>query len=392
MGKNRNVIVALGGGPTAVTNNCLLGLLKEAQAQSGIGEVLGAVNGVKGILGEKLVDMKIKSGLMENSYLGPGSFLGSCRREMAEEDYRRILDILEKHEAGFIILMGGEGTMSMLDTLDHYVDERKMEVTMIGVPMTVDNDIKGTDHCLGYGSAARFYSTSVMEVGMDAMSLPPPVTVFETMGRDSGWLAASTIMARRERNDPPHLIFLPERPFDEEWFLNEVSSIYGDLGYVSVVVSEGLKGKTGESLWAEGDANRDEYGHPLYGGVGKYICNLISSRLGLRARDEKPGLLARCCMSQVSRTDRMESFRLGREAVRFALREEARGMLGLRRSGGDSYECEVELISFSEASDGIREVPPCFMAEEGQVSHDFVEYVKPLLGGPLPGYRGPVGI
>jgi len=382
-----NIVVAIGGGPTAVANDCLLGVVEEARQVDKVDNLLGAVHGIKGILKGDLPEVSVGIDGRFSGF-GPGAFLGSCRYSMQNGDYYKILEVFRMKGIRYAIFMGGEGTMSMLSKLKGYARKTRTDLALIGVPMTVDNDITATDHCLGYGSAARFYATSVMEVGIDAKSLPPPVTVFETMGRDSGWLAASTILARETEEDPPHLVLLPECPFDKELFLERVHSIHRDLGYVLVVVSEGLKEPKARSLSMGEDANRDEFGHPLYGGVGRYLCHLVSSRLGLRARDEKPGLLARCCMSLISRTDQNEAHRLGEEAVRYAVQRGTSGMLALKRKNQNIYACETELIPFPNKGDGTRLVPDHFISgEKGQISKDFLDYLKPLIGDPIPRYR-----
>lgn len=383
---NGNLAVVLGGGPTAVANDCLLGLLGEAREIDKIDNLLGAVHGIEGILDNNLANLDPRAGERFSGF-GPGAFLGSCRRGILKDDYKRILRFFKENRVRYAVFMGGDGTMSLLRKLDYSSRRAGMDVNLVGVPMTVDNDVKGTDHCLGYGSAARFYATSVLEVGIDARSLPPPVTVFETMGRDSGWLAASTILARETEKDPPHLVLLPEYLFDEEKFLEDVLTIYRDLGYVVVVASEGLKGAGEDSFSEEEGPNRDEFGHPLYGGVGRYLCHLISSRLGLRARDEKPGLLARCCMLLVSKTDRYEAFEVGREAAEFATGESSSGMVSLKRKD-NGYTCETELTPLSGLNEGPRMVPDRFISrKDRQLSQSFKEYVRPLIGPPLTRFR-----
>ncbi|MFB6218655.1 MAG: diphosphate--fructose-6-phosphate 1-phosphotransferase [Halobacteriaceae archaeon] len=379
-----NLLVAQLGGPTAVINTSLYGVVRAAAESGAVDRVLGARHGATGIVEGDVVDLGRESAAtLEGLRETPGAALGSARREVTEPDYGRILDTFESHDVGYCLPIGGNGTMAFAGEIDRRTAAAGLDVATVGVPKTVDNDIAATDHCPGYGSAARYYAVTIREVGRDVLTLPPPVTVFETMGRDTGWLAAATALAGPGEDEPPHLLYLPEHAFDAEGFLDDVKRVYDRMGSVFVAVGEGLRDADGDPVSMD-ETRRDATGKPLPGGVSERLAGLVTEELGLRARSEKPGLCGRASIAHQSETDRREAQRVGEAAVEYATAGESGVMAALQRSGGREYDCAVEPVPLDEVS-GTRTLPGEFVDDAGPgVTDAFHEYARPLAGGPLP--------
>lgn len=379
-----NLLVAQLGGPTAVINSSLYGVIRAGAESDAVDRLLGARNGATGLVEGDLLELgRVGESTVEELLATPGAALGSARREVTDADYDRILEAIDRYDIGYVLPIGGNGTMAFAHELDRHTADAGLEVATVGVPKTVDNDIPATDHCPGYGSAARYYAVTVREVGRDVASLPPPVTVFETMGRDAGWLAAATALAGPGADEPPHLVYLPEHGFDPDGFLDDVKRVYDRLGYVFVAVGEGLRDDSGEPVAMATDETRtDATGNPLPGGVGERLADLVGEELGLRARSEKPGLCGRASVAHQSETDREESVRVGEAAVELATGGESGVMAALERAG-DEYDCRVEAVPLAAVS-GSRGVPEAYVADGHGVTDAFLEYARPLAGGALP--------
>jgi 6-phosphofructokinase len=387
--RQSNLLVAQLGGPTAVVNSSLRGVIEAATGADGVDRVLGARNGVTGIVEDALLDLGRESAATVRALSStPGAALGSCRREMSEDDFEAVLDTLDAHDVAHCLFIGGNGTMALAGEIADRVGRAGMDVRVLGVPKTVDNDIAATDHCPGYGSAARYYAVTAREVGVDVATLPPPVTIFETMGRDTGWLAAATALAGPDPGDPPHLVYVPEAAFDIDQFLDDVARVYEELGYVFVAVGEGLRDENGDPVSAgTSEAQRDATGKPLPGGVGEWLSRQVSEELGLRARCEKPGLCGRASIALQSATDREEAIRVGEAAVERATAGHSGEMMALERDD-EEYRAEVSPVPFAAVS-GTRELPDRFLDDSGAgVSEAFLEYARPLAGDDFPEYEG----
>lgn len=379
-----NVLVIHGGGPTPVINASLYGVLKEAGENRNVGKVYGAVGGTQGVLREDFVDlMQIPEEEREVLLSMPASLIGSSRFALKEEDYEKMPDIFRKYGIRFVLLNGGNGTM---DTCGKISRACGNDIKVVGIPKTIDNDIAVTDHTPGYGSAARYLAGTVREVSEDVRSLPIHVCVIEAMGRNAGWLTAASVLARRDREDAPHLIYLPERPFDEDAFLEDVKKVYNRLGYAVVVVSEGLKDKNGEPIVEPVfKTERAVY----YGDVGSHLAELVICRLGIKARSEKPGICGRASIPWQSEIDREEAVQAGREALRAALEGESGVMIGLKRADTeeDKYKAETFRVPIKEVMMYEKKLPEEFINEKGNdITDSFVNWCRPLIGGDLPRY------
>lgn len=372
-----NLLIMHGGGPTAVINSSLYGVITEAKKSSKVDKIYGAIGGSEAILKEKFVDL----GLTEEDQLKkllhtPGSAIGSSRFELEQEDYDKMVEIFKRNNIKYVLLNGGNGTMDTCGKV-HKVC-REHDIFVVGIPKTIDNDISMIDHAPGYGSAARFIAAATAEIGADVKSLPIHVSVIEAMGRNAGWIAAASALARKNKNDAPHLIYLPERPFHEEEFLEDVKQLHEKLGGVVVVVSEGLTNEAGESIvppiFRSGRA-------VYYGDVSAHLANLIIQKLGIKARNEKPGLFGRTSIEYQSPVDREEAVLVGREAVKAVLAEETGVMVGINRVPGDEYKIETSLIPIEEVMMYERVLPKEFINERGNnVTEAFTEWCRPLIG------------
>lgn len=377
-----NALIVHGGAPTAVINASLYGAIQEAKRHSEIGHFYAALGGSGGILREAFLDLlQLDGGTLSLLPYTPASAIGTSRDPLGPEEYAQIAQILKKHHIRYVFFTGGNGSMDTCGKVCRACQEAGLEVQVIGIPKTIDNDISVTDHAPGFGSNARYIAATVSEVSQDILSLPIHVCVLETMGRNAGWLAAASALARSGNGDGPDLIYLPERPFDEDRFLEDVERIRKTKTGILVVASEGLKNADGtpivDPVFQVGRA-------VYYGDVGAHLANLVIKRLGIKARSEKPGICGRASIAFQSDVDREEAILAGREAVRAALRGETGKMVGFRRIGGKDYAVETTMIPVEQVMLTERVLPDEFIARSGcDVTQEFIDWCRPLIGGPL---------
>lgn len=377
-----NLLVVHGGGPTPVINASLYGVIKEAK-QHNIDHIYGARGGTQGVLEERFASLKQYNDATLRLLLDtPASVIGTSRAPLLDHDFDRMIGICRKHDISIVIVNGGNGTMEACGKLHRAAAGTGIRV--MGVPKTVDNDIAVTDHCPGYGSAARYIAGSVRELGTDVSSMPIHVSIVEAMGRNAGWITAASALGRRKKGDAPHLIYLPERPFHPEEFLMDVERIHKEKGGVVVVASEGLKDEEGNPI-VEPIFTTDRAVY--FGDVGTHLATLVVKELGIKARSEKPGILGRSSIQWQSPIDREEAVRLGELAVRAAMEGKSGYMTGLKRTSDEPYRCESVLIPIEDVMLYEKELPQGYINERGNdVTQDFVQYAKPLIGGELPAY------
>ncbi len=387
----RSLLVAQSGGPTAVINSSLSGIVDEAGKQSRVGGIYGAINGILGALNEELVDLRQEDPQsIQNLRRTPSAALGSCRYKLSERDLSRLMEIFAAYDVGYFLYAGGNDSMDTAHKVAMLADEKKYDLKVVGVPKTVDNDLTVTDHCPGYGSVARFNGIAAKDSSLDteAIYTTDTVKIIETMGRDTGWITASTALAKDHERDGPHLIYLPERPFNAEKFLDAVSSVHRTLGRVVVCVCEGLRDEKGKFVAASSRAlDTDAFGHSQLGGVGDYLVNLVATKLKIKARYDKPGTIQRVSMSCASEVDLEEAYRVGQVAISRAIEGESDKMVTLVRRNGEEYYCEIGLVELEKVALKTKRVPDAFINEDSNfVTEDFLKYVSPLIGGPLPKY------
>jgi 6-phosphofructokinase 1 len=375
-----NLMIVQGGGPTAVFNTSLSSAISEAVSQQGAGRVFGARYGMQGLVQDDIVELgQMTANDLEFLRNSPGAALGSSRYKPAEDDYDRMVENLRRHEIRFMIFMGGNGTMKGASLVSEHCRDAGFSVQVIGVPKTVDNDIAMTDRCPGFASAARYMAQTTRDLGMDIRSLPQPVTILEVIGRSIGWLAAATALAKDREADAPHLIFLPEKPFHAEKFLADLDQIVTKLGWAIVVATEGIRNLDGSLVYELKDATHlDPLARPMTGGVGQFMANLVGEKLKIRCRTEKPGLIARAAMTQVSAQDQKDAELVGRAGVRALAAGETEKMVSLLPIGTESG---YELVPLSEVSDAERPLPAEWILDAAiPVGDRFFNYVKPLVG------------
>lgn len=376
-----NLVIIHGGGPTAVLNCSLYGAVKEAMASGAVGHVYGAIGGTGGLLRERLLDFSsVPEQELEKLPATPATAIGTSRDALESEDYIRMAGILREKGIRYVLMNGGNGTMDACGKLAAVC--RDKGIFVMGIPKTMDNDIAITDHCPGFGSIARYMAGTVRELAVDVRSLPIHVVVLESLGRNAGWATASAALAKEQSGDAPHLIYLPERPFAEDEFLDRVKTLYDRLGGVVVVASEGLHDEAGKPIVPPiFQTGRSTY----FGDVSSHLAQMVVRRLGIKARSEKPGILARASIAWQSPVDAAEAELAGREACRAALAGESGQMVAFRRLSTQPYRCETFLVPIEEVMLGERTLPADYINPEGSGATDaFCDWCRPLIGGPVP--------
>jgi 6-phosphofructokinase 1 len=366
-------------------------VIDEAVLHDEIKGVYGAVNGILGILDPSIIDLKREDrSVIAGLRTTPSAGLGSCRYKLKEEDLGTVLSIFEEYNIRYFFINGGNDSMDTGDRILKFAEKRRYELRVIGVPKTVDNDLVHTDHCPGYGSAGRWLAIATMDAGKDTEGIytADPIKIIETMGRSTGWLAATTALAKQKEEDAPHLIYFPEVPFNLERFLDDVQTVHGGLGYAVVVVSEGIRGKDGRPLVESTLAtDTDRFGHRQLGGIGQYLANVIAEKVNIKARCDKPGTIQRSSMLCASTTDLEEAYLVGKMAVRYAVEGKSGSMVTLQRAESPEYQIETGLVGLGQVANKVREFPSEFIARDRNfVTPEFIKYFKPLLGGELPSY------
>ncbi|MFI5272908.1 MAG: diphosphate--fructose-6-phosphate 1-phosphotransferase [Ktedonobacterales bacterium] len=379
-----HLLVGQSGGATAVINASLAGVVREALAAGAIDGIYGARHGIEGLLRRDLLDLRREpADLWERVLRTPSAALGSCRYKLREGDAERAVAILRALRVRYFAYIGGNDSADTAHRLALAAAAMDYDLRVICVPKTIDNDLPATDHCPGYGSAGRFLALATMDSALNTSAMPDhyPVKLIEVMGRDAGWLAATTALGKRRDEDPPQLIYFPERPLSPERFLADVAAAHARYGYVVAVVAETVRDEHGVALGALGSQGTDAFGHPLLSGAAQYLVGLVSGELGLRARYDKPGDLQRMSSACVSVTDRDEAERVGRAAVRALLAGESDQMVTLVREPGPVYACHTGLANLAAIANTLRPFPAAFMSPDGTgVTEAFHSYARPLIG------------
>jgi len=372
-----NLLVLQGGGPTPVVNASLFGVIDQARRSEKISGMFGARFGIEGAIKGDLVDLSaLSGGELQKLRRSPGAALGSTRYKATDNDLEKLIENLKRNDIRIMIVIGGNGSLQSVPVIFDAAQRFKHDLSIIGVPKTIDNDIPGTDRCPGYASAARYVAQSVRDLGMDVRSLPQPVSIYETMGRSVGWLAAASVLAKLDEHHAPHLVYLPERPFDQDRFLGDIDTTVRKHGWAVAVVTEGVRSADGKPVYeVSTDTQRDALDRALPGGVGAYLANLVTTRLKIRCRTEKPGLCGRASMLHVSQQDLADAELVGRAAVRAALDNRTRLVISLNPL---SSEVPTEVV---EPTEGHRPMPPDFLdGSPRAVSQKFLSYIRPLVG------------
>jgi ATP-dependent phosphofructokinase / diphosphate-dependent phosphofructokinase len=386
-----NLVIGQSGGPTAVINASLYGVIMQAREHPEIDGVYGSLAGITGILNERMIDLRAEPEVeIQRLRSTPSAALGSCRKKLAPADYERILSVFQAHNIRYFCYAGGNDSADTSYRISMMAQEAGYELRVMGIPKTIDNDLAYTDHCPGYGSVARFNAMAIRDAGKDteAIGIVDNVKIIETMGRNAGWITAAAALGRECEDDAPHLIYLPERPLREEQVLNDVKRVFDRLGFCVIAVCEGVKGESGEVLAASKKAvDVDSFGHPQLGGAADYVCKLVSGNLGLKARFDKPGTIQRMFALAASPVDIDEAEMVGRVAVRAMIEGTTGQMVTLVRTSNTPYTCTTGLALLQEVANAEKLMPDEFINAEGNfVTPAFLNYAQPLIGPTLPAY------
>jgi 6-phosphofructokinase 1 len=388
-----NLLVAQSGGPTAVINASVAGVIQEAQKHKCIENVFGGLNGILGILNDQLIDLNQEEpNTIEALKHTPAAALGTCRYkidfkkkpERAARDMDRLFQVFQAHNIRYFFYAGGNDSQDTADKIHHEAIKRGYEMRVIGVPKTIDNDLPHTDHCPGFGSVAKYNACTVMEIAADVSSMATDdgsCCIIEVMGRAAGWIAASSVLAKRQPTDAPHIILMPEVRFDEAAFLAKVKETVKQLGYCIVVVGEGLKNPDGSEYSAD-KSRLDAFGHPVLSGAAERLAEVVYGKLNTKTRSVKLGYAQRCATHYASATDAAEAVACGETAVRAAVAGKSGFMVKIVRTPGNAYRWATDLHPLSEIANVEHFVPRDWLTEDGFMPNEkFIQYARPLIEG-----------
>ncbi len=386
----KNLIVGQSGGPTAVINGSLYGVVTEGlKSTQQIGKVYGMVHGIEGFLGGQYMDMDTDMTKDELSALKttPGAFLGSCRYKLPEDlsdpVYPELFKKFEELNIGYFFYCGGNDSMDTVSKLSRYAASVNSDIRVMGVPKTIDNDLVLTDHTPGFGSAAKYVASSVREINRDSEAYDKPnVMIIEIMGRHAGWLAASSVLARCEKDPNPLLIYLPEVPFSEEKFIKQLKAAIDEHKHVTVCVSEGLKDAEGNFISEDSvETAVDQFGHKILNGCGAHLQSLVKRELGVKVRAVEFNVSQRCSSNCLSATDLNEAVMAGSFAVQAALKGETGYMIAFNRKDGE-YGIDCALVDVNDVCNKEKTVPLEWITDDGSnLSQEFIDYAAPLVAG-----------
>lgn len=386
-----NIVVAQSGGPTCAINASLLGVFRHATKYEKIENIYGSVNGIEGLILNNLVDLReviCDDDDVELIRQTPSTVLGSCRYKLPEpatddKVYDAIVNTMSAHSISAFFYIGGNDSMDTVMKLDRYFKSKGIDIAVIGIPKTIDNDLPETDHTPGFGSAAKYVATTVQEIIRDSsVYSSPSVTIVEIMGRDTGWLTASSAILRANGEKAPHLIYLPERPFSIKQFLTDVRKAQEINHAIIVAVSEGI-----ELDWIENGEDfqtgkTDNFGHKYLAGVGKALEKLVSREIGCKVRSVELNVMQRCSSHLSSKRDIAEAERIGGTAVKAALDGISGEMMVFRRVANHPYNVRIEHVDVSKVANCVKYFPIEWIAESGNnVTDEAVEYCLPLIQG-----------
>lgn len=388
----KNMIVGQSGGPTAVINGSLYGVVSEGfRHPEAIEHVYGMINGIEGFLHNQIMDMQplLENGDLELIRTTPGSYLGSCRYKLPEDlndpVYPKLFQKFEEYNIGYFFYIGGNDSMDTVSKLSRYAEQIQSTVRVIGVPKTIDNDLVETDHTPGFGSAAKYVATTVREIAVDASVYDnkKSVTIVEIMGRHAGWLTAASALARKFEGDNPVLIYLPEVAFDQNAFIEKVKTSLETTSNLIVCISEGINDGNGTFICElASDVGVDTFGHKMLTGSGKYLENLVKEKLGVKVRSVELNVSQRCSSSCLSKTDLDEADHSGAFAVNAALNGETGKMISFVRTSNAPYELSFSTADVNTICNKEKAVPTSWITKDGSdVSDEFIAYAAPLIQG-----------
>ena len=390
--KKRNCIIGQSGGPTTAINASLAGIIYGAKYSDKYENVYGMIHGIKGLMDERYIDLLEEFNTDEKIHAlkqTPAMYLGSCRFKLPtyKEDldvYVKIFDILTKLEITDFYYIGGNDSMDTVMKLDDYAKSINNHINFIGIPKTIDNDLMGTDHTPGFGSAAKYVASSILEVVHDSLIYQlKSVTIIEIMGRNAGWLTAAAALARNEYNDAPDLIYFPEIVFDKERFLSDIHKVFERKNCVVIAVSEGIKDEFGNFLDDNSKyAKKDAFGHVLHSGTGKMLESLVFKEFQCKVRSIELNVLQRCAMHIASKTDLDESFAIGQKAIDVALANKSGHVMGFKRISNNPYQIDYISSDVRKIANLEQKIPTEWISKEGNnITEELYNYLLPLIQG-----------
>ena len=394
----KNVIVAQSGGPTVAINASLAGVIDAVIKSEAYDTIYGSVYGILGIMNNNLINLSRQAAQIPNFIdtlkTSPAMYLGSCRYKLPnyEEDtdaYAFIFNQFKKYNIGAFFYIGGNDSMDTVLKLSQYSKQIGSDIRIIGIPKTIDNDLCITDHTPGYGSAAKYVASSILEIAHDTFIYSvQSVTIVEIMGRDAGWLTAASALARNSYNSAPHLIYLPEVAFDQTQFINDVKEQLSKRNNVIIAVSEGIQDKNGNYISAS-TATNDQFGHSQLSGTGKSLEYMIKESIPVKVRSVEINVLQRCAAHLSSLTDLNESFSLGAHAVHYAKQGQTKCMLTLNRISNHPYSVSIHTADIEDIANEVKAIPREWINSEGNdITPDLHEYMAPLIiGEPSVSYK-----
>ena len=389
-----NCIIAQSGGPTSVINSSVVGLVDANKDLKIFDKVYAGLNGIEGILNGNIIELSSFSDAELNSFrYTPSSGLGSCRYKMKKleestEEYDKLLEILKANDIKAFFYVGGNDSMDTTAKLGKYAKETGLDIKFIGIPKTIDNDLMYTDHTPGFGSAAKFIATTVLETYLDSsVYINNGIFIVETMGRDTGWLAASAALAKLNGKQVADFIYLPEAAFDVDKFLYDVKRKFEEQNQVYIVVSEGIRTADGTFVAETSSQAHDKFGHAQLGGVGMYLKNLIiQSGITKRVKSLELGVLQRCAMHCASSIDLEEAHQVGYEALKYANIGYSGYMVAIKRDSNSPYSSSYFLVEADKIANNVKYFPKEWINEEGNgVTEEALQYLTPLVSS-LPSF------
>ena len=386
-----NCIVAQSGGPTVAINASLAGVIDGVKKSNKFTRVYGAIHGIQGVLDNNFIDLSLmalsKFPLVNTLELSPAMYLGSCRYKLPDfevdsKPYEIIFDRFEEYQVAAFYYIGGNDSMDTGDKISQYAKKIGSDVKIVGIPKTIDNDLCHTDHTPGFGSAAKYVASTMLEIAHDTYIYQiPSVVIVEIMGRDAGWLTAASCLARNDYSPAPHLIYLPEVDFDEDQFIEDIKNVLKTSRCVIVAVSEGIHDKDGNYISAT-SAVADKFGHAQLSGTGKALESLVKDRMDIKVRSIELNVLQRCAAHISSRTDINESFALGQAAVKYAAEGMTAVMSTIKRVSNDPYQWIIEPENVALIANQAKTIPLEWITpEKNDVTPEMEAYLRPLIIG-----------
>ncbi|MFD3156370.1 6-phosphofructokinase [Haloimpatiens sp. FM7330] len=386
-----NCLIAQSGGPTSVINSSVVGVYDENLKHRYYDNVYAGINGIEGILQENIINLSDMSyEKIQTLKYTPASGLGSCRYKLKDfrendEEYKKLIDILKKLDVETFLYIGGNDSMDTVHKLSEYVKYANIDIKILGIPKTIDNDLPFTDHTPGFGSAAKFIATTTLETYLDSsVYINNGIFIIEAMGRDTGWLTASSVLAQIDGKPIVDFIYLPEVPFSKEKFIEDVKRRFSEKNQVFIVVSEGIKDKDGNFVSNMNTGGvHDKFGHAQLGGVCNVLKNwLIQSGVTKRVKTLELGVMQRCALHCASKTDIDEAYEVGKAAVSYSIKGKSGYMVGIERVNTEPYVSKAFLIKASEVANNVKYIPKHWINKEGNnVTEDAFKYALPLIIG-----------